>query len=186
VRSILAGKFLNLEKGRHGKGGRMKFKKCPQCGGDSFTELAKCETLQKGVRLDEESGVVESSYDDAGTVDLLDQYEVTGYTCDVCGAEYHPEFGGHTPSPVRVVIGMEGGLVTSVTADRPVEVLVLDYDLHDLDEDRISVIDGEECCAGQFSADLNPDVVARCYADLAAHAAAAESEGAPHAGRCSC
>jgi len=162
----------------------MEYKKCPQCGGEEFTEYAMCETYQRNVRIGEKNGIAEVSYDAAATVGFFDDFVVTGYACgcSACAAEYPPEFGGHTPSPVRVVIGLEGGLVTSVSSDRPVEVLVLDYDLHDLDEDRISVIDGEECCAGQFTADLNPEFVARCYADLAAHAAAEEEKEATHVG----
>jgi len=157
----------------------MNHKKCPHCGGEEFIEFAKCDTLQKGVRIGEKDGAVEMSYDDAGTVDLLDDFEVTGYTCGACGAELPPEFGGRTPTPVRVVIGVEGGLVTGVSADRPVEVLVLEYDTDGVEEDQISVIDGEECCTGYFSADLLPDVVAKCFEDLAAEQ---DEKEAPHVG----
>ena len=154
----------------------MSFKKCPHCGSEEFIEFAKCDTLQKGVRIGEKNGAIKSRYDDAGTVDMLDDFEVTGYMCGACSAELPPEFGGHKPSPTRIAIGVEGGLVTGVSSDRPVEVLVLDYDTEGVEDDHISVINGNECCAGQYPADLLPDVVAKCYGDSAAE------EEVPHAG----
>lgn len=65
--------------------------KCPQCGGDQFTEFAIEETSQGGVRL---MNTGDRDYDNASATNIGGDYvKVTGYTCQECDTEYEPPKG---------------------------------------------------------------------------------------------
>ncbi|MEI7637049.1 MAG: hypothetical protein WCJ37_07050 [Syntrophus sp. (in: bacteria)] len=145
--------------------------KCDNCGCEYFVEFAKCDTIQKCVTLSvEANGAVEASYETAGLVECSDGCKVTGYQCQDCNKEYGPEFGGHFPiswqsnRPLRIQIGLEGGLVTGVSSNAPLEVLVLDYDTDcGAIGDEPDVIGGSECFFRLYEADVDPDRIALVF-----------------------
>ena len=73
--------------------------------------------------------------------------------------------------PVRCLIGLEGGLVTGVTSNVPLEFTVLDYDVEGCDDDEVMTIpsmdnDGREVEVykrGFYESEMDPDVVASLY-----------------------
>ncbi|MCK9195398.1 MAG: hypothetical protein WC405_17860 [Syntrophales bacterium] len=142
----------------------MKFKTC-ECGHAEFTEFAMVETSQSGVVIAEDSeGIVTCDYDNAGNIEMHEGYEETGYRCDACDKEYPAEFGGHrSKRPVGIQIGLEGGLITGVSSDVPVEVLVLDFDVEGACDDEISLINGNKCLVRNFDADVDPEYIDNCF-----------------------
>lgn len=45
----------------------------------------------------------------------------------------------------RIVIKIEGGVPREVGSDKPVDLLILDYDVEGTDEDDLIEVDGEQC-----------------------------------------
>lgn len=76
------------------------------------------------------------------------------------------------PPAVRIVIGLDGGLIQGVTANAPVEFLVYDYDVEGCSEDEVVSrpgLDGGEVevfDAGSYPAAVDPKIVAKIYASL--------------------
>lgn len=54
------------------------------------------------------------------------------------------------PANPRVVIKLEGGLPGEVGADRPVDLIILDYDIEGCDEDELTEVNGENCCLRDY------------------------------------
>ena len=79
-------------------------------------------------------------------------------------------------SPVRCVIGLEGGLVTGVTANVDLEFVVLDYDVEGCDGDEVMTVPslwGEDKVIdvykrGFYDADVAPEPVQRLHAAIEA------------------
>ena len=79
-------------------------------------------------------------------------------------------------SPVRCVIGLEGGLVTGVTANVDLEFVVLDYDVEGCDDDEVMTVPslwGEDKVIdvykrGFYDADVAPEPVQRLHAEIEA------------------
>lgn len=79
-------------------------------------------------------------------------------------------------SPVRCVIGLEGGLVTGVTANVDLEFVVLDYDVEGCDDDEVMTVPslwGEDKVIdvykrGFYDADVAPEPVERLHAAIEA------------------
>jgi hypothetical protein len=77
-------------------------------------------------------------------------------------------------TPVRCVIGLEGGLVTGVTANVSLEFTVLDYDVEGCDDDEVMTVPslGEEGKVvdvfkrGFWNADVSPGIVDRLHAAI--------------------
>jgi ribonuclease PH len=77
-------------------------------------------------------------------------------------------------TPVRCVIGLEGGLVTGVTANVILEFTVLDYDVEGCDDDEVMTVPslGEEGKVvdvfkrGFWDADVAPGMVDRLHAAI--------------------
>ncbi len=77
-------------------------------------------------------------------------------------------------TPVRCVIGLEGGLVTGVTANVILEFTVLDYDVEACDDDEVMTVPsiGEEGKVvdvfkrGFWNADVAPGMVDRLHAAI--------------------
>ena len=77
-------------------------------------------------------------------------------------------------TPVRCVIGLEGGLVTGATANVPLEFTVLDYDVEGCDDDEVMTVPslGEEGKVvevykrGFWNADVAPRMVDRLHAAI--------------------
>lgn len=87
------------------------------------------------------------------------------------------------PAPGQIGIRMEGGVVQAVFTDRPMDVIVLDYDTDGADPDDLFDMpqdDGstEECLVSEYPADVMPAECARIAAALDARddAVADESE----------
>ena len=79
-------------------------------------------------------------------------------------------------SPVRCVIGLEGGLVTGVTANVDLEFVVLDYDVESCDDDEVMTVPSlwrEDKVIGVHKrgfhdADVAPEPVERLHAAIEA------------------
>lgn len=57
----------------------------------------------------------------------------------------------------RIAVTLEGGLVQSVLAEEPVEVIVVDYDVEGASEDEIiEIFDDEQAVLRKFEAEINP------------------------------
>ena len=77
-------------------------------------------------------------------------------------------------TPVRCVIGLEGGLVTGVTANVSMEFTVLDYDVEGCDDDEVMTVPslGEEGKVvdvfkrGFWNADVAPGMVDRLHSAI--------------------
>lgn len=50
----------------------------------------------------------------------------------------------HTRKP-RIIVKLEGGLPQEVGSDKPVDLIILDYDTEGCDEDDLIEVDGEQC-----------------------------------------
>ncbi len=143
---------------------KAKIKAC-ECGHTEFAEYAMCATHQSGIQITEDSyGDATCNYETSALIKFEDvMHQVTGYKCDACGKEYPTEFGGYTKRPVRIQIGVEGGLVTGVSSDGPVDVLILDFDIEGGADDEISTINGNECFVRNFDADIDPEYIDDCF-----------------------
>ena len=79
-------------------------------------------------------------------------------------------------TPVRCVIGLEGGLVTGVTANVDLEFVVLDYDVEGCDDDEVMTVPSlwvedkviDVYKRGFYDADLAPEPVERLHAAIEA------------------
>lgn len=78
----------------------------------------------------------------------------------------------------RIVIKVEGGLITHVLSDQPVEALVIDYDIDGVDEDTIvSVGDDQFVVTDRYILNSSrSDRIKRLYAALDSHSG---SSGSP-------
>lgn len=69
--------------------------------------------------------------------------------------------------PVRIVIGLDGGIIQGVTANVPVEYLVYDYDIEGSDQVATRpALDGgvvEVYDAGSYLADVNAVIIETIY-----------------------
>lgn len=69
--------------------------------------------------------------------------------------------------PVRIVIGLDGGIIQGVTANVPVEYLVYDYDIEGSDQVATRpALDGgvvEVYDAGSYPADVNAEIIETIY-----------------------
>jgi len=96
----------------------------------------------------------------------------TAYRLARMAVDGHPTRMPESPRP-RVVVGVEGGLVQGASSDRPVELVVLDYDMNDVDDGAVEVPQsgGSTTLATIIShgVDLDPEFVAGVWQ--------AESEG---------
>lgn len=79
--------------------------------------------------------------------------------------------------PVRIVIGLDGGIIQGVTANVPVEYLVYDYDIEGSDQVVTRpALDGgvvEVYDAGSYPADVNAEIIETIYKAVAAEAGSA-------------
>ena len=66
---------------------------CPKCGGGEFREYAYNETLQHGVRIKGTAERFEPDYEEADTIELLDNFKLLSYECETCNAELIVEEG---------------------------------------------------------------------------------------------
>lgn len=96
---------------------------------------------------------------------------------DALLAEYEAAQAGKAP---RLCIRLEGGVVQSVFADAPVDVLVIDYDTEGSDGEDLFPMpqeDGsiEPCFLNESGADVLPKEVERIYKAIADHEAAEDA-----------
>ena len=82
----------------------MDFKKCTECGCESFTEFAKIVSEQKGVRIEiTKDGSLSQDYEKADGPFVFAEIEPTGYRCDNCEKQYRKEFAEYIdPGPEMV------------------------------------------------------------------------------------
>ncbi len=143
---------------------KAKIKAC-ECGHTKFTEFAMCATRQSGIVITEDNDRnATCNYETSDLINFEDETPyVTGYKCDACDKEYPIEFGGYMVNRVRIQIGVEGGLVTGVSSDGPVDVLILDFDIEGGTDDEISKINGSDCFVRNFDADIDPEYIDDCF-----------------------
>ncbi len=68
----------------------------------------------------------------------------------------------------RLVVFVEGGLVTQVLSNESIEVVVVDNDSEGLDDDEVSIVMGEETFVDTSIkfAEVNADVVQQVFRDV--------------------
>jgi hypothetical protein len=68
----------------------------------------------------------------------------------------------------RLVVFVEGGLVTQVLSNEPIEVVIVDNDLEGLDDDEISIVMWKESYIYPCLKDseVNTDVVQQVFRDV--------------------
>ena len=103
---------------------------------------------------------------DKTTQQLADALEAAG--------EALAAFDAASREPVRILISLEGGLVTGVLTegDTPTEVLIIDYDYEGADEDEITAVpqdDGglADAVCSQRAVTHDPAFIARAFAACA-------------------
>lgn len=117
--------------------------------------LEACRLLVVAESMRGMNGPTSSAYEQS----LLE----TAYRLARMAVDGHP---ARLPEPAlpRVVVGVEGGLVQGASSDRPVELVVLDYDMNDLADGAVEVPQsgGSTTLATIIShgVDLDPDFVA--------------------------
>jgi hypothetical protein len=84
--------------------------------------------------------------------------------CPICGSLAYVD-----DRPVRIVIGLDGGVIQGVTANVPVVYLVYDYDVEGCETNEVALrpaLDGgqvEVYNAGSYSADVNAEIIETIY-----------------------
>jgi len=145
----------------------MQFKpdKCPECGGPPAGIVEVVQGLA-GLQPDGKGG-----YDYAGGTDVWWDSQFRDVAPDgtvrlQCaeGHEWYAEQdeqGEPAPVPPRVVVFVEGGSVQTILADRPMEYIVVDYDLAETgDRPTVTVRDTEGALVGEavvFEAEVTID-----------------------------
>jgi hypothetical protein len=68
----------------------------------------------------------------------------------------------------RLVVFVEGGLVTQVLSNEPIEVVVVDNDSEGLADDELSIVMGKEAFVDTSikTAEVNADVVQHVFRDV--------------------
>jgi hypothetical protein len=99
------------------------------------------------------------------------------------------EFDNAQPERARIVVTLEGGFVSDVSADVPASYVVVDYDTDGIDEEELCAVSQHarngtlsgyaEANAHSGTADHAPEFVALRFAEVTAHESA--KEGSEHA-----
>jgi len=86
---------------------------------------------------------------------------------DVATADTHGEARRATEEVPTVVIDVDGGVVVSAAADRPVRVIILDLDVEGAEPQQLQFVDGIQCYVHDFDpAEVLPKYVADVKDDL--------------------
>ena len=69
---------------------------------------------------------------------------------------------------VKLVVFIDGGLVSQVLSSEPIEVVIVDNDLENLDDDEITIVMGEEAYIYTCikTSEVNADVVQNVFRDV--------------------
>jgi hypothetical protein len=69
---------------------------------------------------------------------------------------------------VKLVVFIDGGLVSQVLSSEPIDVVIVDNDLENLADDEISIVMGEEAyiCTCIKTSEVNTEVVQQVFRDV--------------------
>jgi len=69
---------------------------------------------------------------------------------------------------VKLVVFIDGGLVSQVLSSEPIEVVIVDNDLEDLADDEISIVLGEEAYIYTCikTSEVNTEVIQHVFRDV--------------------